>query len=150
MGAMVALDLFAPIKYYGTIRAYCKEYSVEPSLVLSVIWTESKFDKDAVSKAGAMGLMQLMPGTAEFTAKMIDVPYEKERLFEPEYNIRLGIRYLAYLSERFDGDLVLAAYNAGEGRVSGWKKGEIPIRETAEYVKKVKFMHWLYALRTGS
>ncbi len=148
--AMVALDLFAPVLHYGVIRKYCREYSVNPSLVLSVIWTESKFRASAVSGAGAVGLMQLLPTTAEFVADMIDIPFEEDKLSEPEYNIRLGIKYLDYLSGRFSGDYILAAYNAGEGRVASWQNGEIPISETAKYVRRVKFMQRIYSFRTGS
>lgn len=144
--AFVVLDLFAPLFHYGTIKKYCEKFSVEPSLVLSVIWTESKFDSEAVSGAGAIGLMQLLPSTAQYAATMAGVEFDESRLFEPEYNIMLGVRYIAYLGDRFSGDEVLAAYNAGEGRVSKWN-GEIPIAETAKYVKTVKFMQKLYSLR---
>lgn len=142
----VVLDLFAPLYHYGTIRKYCDKYSVEPSLVLSVIWTESKFRPRAVSGAGAVGLMQLLPSTAEYVASMLGVEFDEDKLYEPEYNIMLGTKYLAYLGERFEGDYVLAAYNAGEGRVSKWD-GSIPLRETAKYVKTVKFMRKLYTIR---
>jgi soluble lytic murein transglycosylase-like protein len=105
-------------------------HRVDPALVRAVIKAESSFDPDAVSRQGAMGLMQLMPKTA-LSLRVTD-PYD------PGQNIAGGVRHLRYLLDRFQGNLplALAAYNAGETRVS--RESRVPrIRETREYVRRV-------------
>jgi len=104
------------------------KYSLDPTLISAVITTESAFDHRAVSRKGAMGLMQLMPGTAR------DMGVRNP--FNPEENIEGGTRYLKYLIEKFDGDLTkaLAAYNAGPNRVE--RSGQLP-GETRDYIRKV-------------
>lgn len=107
-----------------------QRYGVEPGLVLAVIHAESAFNPDAVSHKGAQGLMQIMPATARFL--------ELKNPFNPIENIDAGAKYLAYLQAKFPRtDLVLAAYNAGEGAVRR-AKGIPPYKETQEYVKKVQ------------
>lgn len=147
----VALDLLFPIRYYGIVKKYCKEYNVEPSVVLAVIWTESKFRPEAVSSAGACGLMQLMPSTAKWLAFKLDCEYGDDKLFEPEYNIMMGIYYLSYLKTKFTGDYVLAAYNAGEGNADKWiaSGGTIKFSETREYIDKVNTVKRIYKFRVG-
>ena len=113
------------------IREVAQRYGVEPELVRAVIEVESAFDPDAVSSKGAVGLMQLLPETAG--------DYGVTDLFDPRENVEAGVRHLERLSQRFRGDLdlVLAAYNAGEGRVE--RAGGVPsIRETRRYVERVK------------
>ena len=148
---IIAVDVIFPIRYYGYVKKYCSEYEVEPSVALAVIWTESKFRPQAVSSAGARGLMQLMPSTAEWLSKMLGEEYSDDKLYEPEYNIRLGIFYLSYLRQSFEGDYVLAAYNAGEGNVKKWiaSGGEIKFAETQNYIKKVNLIQKLYKFRVG-
>jgi soluble lytic murein transglycosylase-like protein len=107
-----------------------EQHRVDPALVRAVIRAESSFDADAISRKGAMGLMQLMPRTAR--SLKLSNPYD------PQQNISGGVRYLRYLLDRFDGNvpLALAAYNAGESRVS--RDSRIPaISETREYVRRV-------------
>lgn len=144
--AVIAIDLAFPIRYLNHIKKYCREYSVEPSLVLAVIWTESKYNPNAMSSAGACGLMQLMPSTAKWLA---GEEFDEQKLFDPEFNIKFGVIYLSYLEKSFDGDYVLAAYNAGEGNVREWiyNDGEIRFPETKDYVKKVRAVQKLYSLR---
>jgi soluble lytic murein transglycosylase-like protein len=106
------------------------DHGVDPLLVKSVIAAESNFNPNAVSRKGAMGLMQLMPATA----RQLGV----SNAFDVQQNIEAGVRYLRYLKTRFsDERLVLAAYNAGEGAVK--KHGWIPpYPETIDYVHKVE------------
>lgn len=96
------------------------EENIDPLFVAAIIKAESTFHIGAVSNRGARGLMQIRSGTGEYVASMIDQPWQGERfLHDPEYNLRLGISYLKYLSRKFDGNLehVLAAYNWGPGNV---------------------------------
>ena len=112
------------------IARYAKEYGVDEDLVRAVIKTESANNPDALSNKGAMGLMQLMPQTA----KMLGV----NDAWDPEQNIRGGVKYLSQLSDKFDGDIVkiLAGYNAGPSKVEQFN-GVPPYAETQNYVKKV-------------
>jgi hypothetical protein len=119
-----------PSEYHDIIHAKASQYDLDPSLIKAVITTESNWDRRAVSRKGAMGLMQLMPATA--TEMNVRDPYN------PEDNIEGGTKYLRYLLERFNGDLTLAlaAYNAGPKTVE--KYGYVPpITETKQYVRKV-------------
>ena len=114
----------------GWIRTYATQERLDPKLVRAVIQVESAYDHRAVSKKGAIGLMQLMPATAR-DLRVAD-PYD------PQHNIRGGTRYLRYLLDEFDEDLnlALAAYNAGPGAVRRWD-GIPPYPETRDYVRKV-------------
>lgn len=140
-----------PLKYKEEILAACSEYGLEPCFVAAVINTESGYDADAVSRAGAVGLMQLMPSTAEWIASMRGVDYEEQRLSDPAYNIDMGCWLLSYLLERYNGNerYALIAYNAGSGTLEGWLKNEeylnesselsvIPYNETRNYVERIE------------
>jgi Transglycosylase SLT domain len=107
-----------------------RKHDLEPSLVDSVIRVESNYNPNAVSSAGAMGLMQLIPSTAR--------RFGVNNTFHPEQNIEGGVRYLKYLMQLYNGDerLALAAYNAGEGAVAKYK-GIPPYPETQNYVYQV-------------
>ena len=107
-----------------------RRHNVEPSLVDSVIRVESNYNPNAVSSAGAMGLMQLIPSTAR--------RFGVSNTFHPAQNIEGGVRYLKYLMQLYSGDerLALAAYNAGEGAVAKYK-GIPPYPETQNYVYQV-------------
>ena len=128
----------------GIVRAASAEFHVQAALILAVIQTESKFDKSAVSDAGAMGLMQLLPDTFYWIRdEKLCEDDVGDAILDPTTNIRYGTYYLSYLLERF-GDLriALAAYNAGEGRVLQWLTTDptltdIPFPETRAYVDKV-------------
>lgn len=114
------------------------KYDLEPSFIKAVIHVESAFDHLAVSKAGAMGLMQLMPATA--------ASYQlTTNTFNPSRNIETGVKHMKDLMVRYDSDmkLSLAAYNAGAGAVRKYK-GIPPYEETQNYVKKVIRLYNLY------
>ncbi len=141
---------------------------IDPELVLSIARRESEFDPEAVSRAGAKGLLQLMPGTATEMSGKLDLPSDQQRLITDwRYNAALGSAYLAELAERFDGNVVLiaAAYNAGPNRVDQWlqtlgdpRSGSmdvvdwvesIPYRETRNYVMRVSESLPAYRARIG-
>lgn len=120
-------------EYDHYIRSAAARHNVPASLVKAVIQVESNFNPDAISRAGARGLMQLMPGTAAMYSVGMD------SIFNPHYNIDAGVRHLAYLKTLFPNNLdyVLAAYNAGENNVIKYN-GIPPFPETVNYVEKVK------------
>ena len=138
-----------PLKYKDSILKYSSEFNLSPSLVASVINSESGFDKDAVSSKGAVGLMQLKPDTALYMADYLGEKLDTEMLTDSDTNIKLGCCYLDYLFNKFnDEKTALASYNAGEGVVMRWLKNEeyskdgktlikIPYKETENYVKNV-------------
>jgi soluble lytic murein transglycosylase len=106
----------------------CDNYSLDPFLILAMIYVESKFDPIAVSKKGAIGLMQVMPQTGEFIAEKLGIPFNGDKsLFDPVINVRLGIYYFSLLINRFDSiDQALIAYNVGPARflnTTGLRKG---------------------------
>lgn len=119
------------------ILSAATRYGVDPALVRAVIHAESAFKADAVSRKGAIGLMQLMPATAK------DMGVEDSSL--PAQNIQGGVKYLAWLLELHKGDVTLAtaAYNAGPGAVRR-HQGIPPFAETQTYVKRVKILHDRY------
>ena len=109
--------------YRDLIEKYAGEYNLSPAFVSSIIRNESSFQAMVESGAGARGLMQLMPDTAEWIAGKLHVSgYAFERMFDPESNIQFGCWYLNYLSRMFLGDpvAVTAAYHAGQGQVKVW------------------------------
>jgi len=129
---------------------------VEPALIYAVVAQESEFNSEALSPAGARGLMQLMPRTAAQMASRQNLNFAKHRLTsDPKYNLRLGIAYLHDLLDTFSGSylLALAAYNAGPTRVDQWIQQfgdprspttdpvdwveRLPFEETRKYVKKI-------------
>lgn len=93
--------------------------------------------------------MQLMPSTALWCADKLNEKYSKEKLFDPKYNIMVGVFYLSYLSTRFDREeQVIMAYNAGEGNVKKWLCGEGNVfSETETYLNRVKFCKWVYEIK---
>ncbi|TPV95408.1 MAG: lytic transglycosylase domain-containing protein [Myxococcales bacterium FL481] len=125
-------------RYDGLIREASERYELPPALVRAVMRTESNFHPTAVSSAGAMGLMQLMPSTARFLGV--------SRPFEPRQNVMGGAKFLRLLANRFDGDmvLVLAGYHAGAGAVQKYG-GVPPYESTRAYVKAVLRRYYRYA-----
>ena len=122
------------------IRRFSRQHQLHPALIRAIIKTESDFDPRAVSRAGAIGLMQLMPQTA--------VRLEVRDLYDPEDNVGGGTKYLRQLLDRFRGNLplALAAYNAGEHVVDRYRSLP-PIDETRQYVRKVLRYYRLFLAR---
>ncbi len=104
---------YFPLKYYNIVLIKSSKYGIDPFLVMAVIKTESNFDPNAISKAGAIGLMQLMPQTADYVAKKLG--YIDYQISNPSINIEMGCWYLANLMSTYKGDIenVLASYNGG-------------------------------------
>lgn len=138
------------LDYKELIEKYSAEYKLDPYFVAAIIHTESGFDPDAVSKVGAIGLMQIMPETGEWIAgKLKKENFKTDALYDPETNIEMGCWYLNFLQERFDSlPVMMAAYNAGHNKVKEWladlqysQDGKtltsIPYEQTDNYVKKV-------------
>jgi soluble lytic murein transglycosylase-like protein len=121
-------------KYDGLVQNYSEKHGVDPKLVHSIIAAESDYDPGAVSSRGAVGLMQLMPETANV--------YGVQNAFDPEENISAGVRYLKDLSKAFPDDLdqILAAYNAGPEALKKYS-GVPPYPETTRYIHKVKSLY---------
>jgi len=129
--------------YDDLLREACERYRIPFAFARAIAAAESNFNPEAVSHAGAMGLMQLMPATA--------VSMYVDDAFDPRENIHGGVRYLRVLTNMFDGDLVkvIAAYNAGPGAVQ--RAGGIPrITETQIYVKRVLELYELYRAQDGT
>jgi soluble lytic murein transglycosylase len=138
-----------PLEYEQIVVGHAENYGLEPNLVAAVIYQESKFDTDAVSPSGAVGLMQLLPATAQGIADRTGGAGWHERdLVNPELNIRYGSWYLRHLLDKYgDEELALAAYNAGQTNVDRWRQEGrgIEFPETQHYVKRVEELKQIYA-----
>ena len=142
-------EITLPLRHEDIIRQQAADKGVDAALIAAVIYEESKF-RDQTSHAGARGLMQITPGTADYiAAKSGGTQFEQGDLATPQINIAYGAWYLDYLLDKYDGrDLAaVAAYNAGEGTVDGWigaaggldafREQHIQFGETREYVDGV-------------
>ena len=124
-----------------TIQRYARQHGLDPALVKAIIHVESCFDKQAVSRVGAQGLMQLMPRTAH------ELGVSDHEVFDPEKNIEAGVRYFRRMLDDFkDLDKALAAYNAGPGAVKKYN-GIPPFKETQQYVRRVRTQYQRYRSR---
>lgn len=144
-------ELLFPLPYGGSLAKHAAERGLDPHLVAGLIRQESEFRPDAVSRAKARGLMQVMPATGRSLTRQLKLgAYHVAKLDQPDFNINLGTYYLARIASAFDGRLeyALASYNAGKSRADAWKTwGEfeeplefietIPFTETREYVLSV-------------
>ena len=151
LGIYVIERILYPTEYTEYVEKYAKEYNIPEYIIFSIINVESRFDEKAISTAGAVGLMQMLPSTFTWLSSLehLNENLSPNELFKPEVSIRYGTYYLRYLFEKFyDWDLVFAAYNGGEGNVVEWLKNKeytdrngklikIPFPETEKYVKKV-------------
>ena len=144
-------EISLPLRHEDIIRQQARDKDLDPALIAGVIYTESRF-RDQTSPAGAKGLMQILPSTADYIAsKSGGTEFEQGDLATPQINIAYGSFYLRYLLDKYDDKeiLALAAYNGGEGQVDRWRasareRGEefrvadhIPFRETRDYVGRV-------------
>lgn len=152
---------YFPLRYLDIINRYSSIHNVDPVLVASIINVESRFNPYAVSHAGASGLMQLMPGTAEWIAETLGIDNFNfnEDIFNPEVNINMGTWYISrLLNNHYDISVALAAYNAGSGNVANWLSDSnfsndgltldyIPFGETRRYVSVVLVSMYAYRFR---
>lgn len=156
-GLVLGLRASYPRPYSETVRAS----GVPPALAYAIMKAESNFDETAVSRAGAVGVMQLRPSTAEYICRRRGVAFHAEKLLDGTYNATVGCMYLAYLLERFpDETSAICAYNAGEGTVRSWLAdktyspdgrtlAQIPYAETRAYAKKVCDFRKIYEIFYG-
>ncbi len=138
-----------PLRYEQIVVGHAENYRLQPQLVAAVIYQESKFDADAVSESGAVGLMQLLPATAQGIADRTGGSGWQERdLLDPELNVRYGSWYLRHLLDKYGSEeLALAAYNAGQTNVDRWREDGVGIQfgETRHYVERVQALKAMYA-----
>ncbi len=141
-----------PLPFKESFKKVAKNNDILPVVLYSIARQESLFDKNAISRANALGIVQLLPSTARMVAKQNSIPfYSKDALFDPEFNLDLGAKYFLSMNKRFDQKLYLslASYNAGPGNVSKWLQRQnnpqdeelfiesIPFKETRSYVKRI-------------
>ena len=152
-----------PLEYEGAIRSSARRNDLDPALVAAVIYAESRFDPQARSSHGAVGLMQLLPETAAQIARETGgVAFVPADLNDPRVNIRYGCYYLRTVLDQFGGDRVaaIAAYNAGAGPVGEWeaaaraqghplRAADIPYAETRAYVRSVLEARRIYRRSYG-
>ena len=157
------LHVTFPFPYRELVRREAAEWGVDPLVLAAIIRQESAFKADIVSRAGAIGLMQVMPPTGEQLARTHGpLPFEEIALTKPEVNLHLGAAFFVEMSARYDNDLplVLSAYNAGPTRATRWRSypeasdplrftERIPFDETRGYVKNVRRNLGLYRALYG-
>lgn len=148
-----------PLKYSEYVLKYAEEYEMDPYFIYAVIYSESRFRPDAVSHAGASGLMQLMPASFDWIKSRLKddrkLTYE-EHIFDPEINIQYGTYMLSLLLGEFkDRDVAVMAYHAGRGNIQSWLENEkyssdgktihtIPKEDTQYYVDSVNKAYRIY------
>ncbi|MGH7481532.1 MAG: transglycosylase SLT domain-containing protein [Longimicrobiales bacterium] len=157
------LRIIYPFPYHDAILAEAEERGLDPWLVAGLIRQESMFDADIRSRAGAIGLMQIMPQTGRGLARAAGIAaFDESILEQPEINVHLGTAYLQEMLDRYDGRIpaVLAAYNAGPSRVARWREfpewenqelfaERVPYSETRDYIRKVQLNRALYRMLYG-
>ena len=146
----VVMKKIYPLKYSEYVEKYSEEYNIDKYLVYAIIKAESNFEERAESASNAVGLMQIMEATAFETANKMDLNISEENLFNPELNIKIGLKYFTSLLEKYDNNynLAIIAYNAGIGNVDKWIQDgiikddgtdieNVPFKETNNYVRKI-------------
>lgn len=136
------LDYRFPIAYEDVYQLNSKEFDIPLSFIYGISRQESMLNASIKSHAGAVGLMQLMPGTAKQMARKHKAKYKNSRdLVDPKLNVFLGTAYLRYLMDKFDNNRVLVAvgYNAGPGRAINWASKDGKTRDVAQYVENIPF-----------
>ncbi len=151
-----------PMPFAEHVSAAARDFTLEPALIYGVLRRESAYRADARSRAGALGLMQLMPGTARGVARALGTQVQRADLLRPATNIRFGSKYFRDMLDRFGENqaLAAAAYNAGPHRVQRWLPRErarsadawvdtLPFRETRGYVRAVLAYATIFEWRRG-
>jgi soluble lytic murein transglycosylase len=140
--------LWHPLHYEDIVLGHARNYHLDPALLAAVIYQESKFHPDARSDRGAVGLMQLLPETAEGIAERTGgSQFRVSDLYDPEINVRYGAWYLRHLLDKYGSErLALAAYNAGQANVDRWRARGLPIQfdETRTFVDHVEHLKTTY------
>ncbi|MBR6632849.1 MAG: lytic transglycosylase domain-containing protein [Clostridia bacterium] len=144
-------DIPLPVEYREVVETTAFEEGIAEHILYAVIYTESSFDAEAESSVGAMGLMQLLPSTAQWLCEREGAEYDESMLTDPEFNVKYGARYLKILYDRYENwDAAHAAYHAGFTRVDSWleegtavinEEGQlvgIPLESTSNYVNKIR------------
>ena len=140
--------LWHPFRYQEIVLGHARNYRLDPALLAAVIYQESKFNADAKSDRGAIGLMQLLPDTAKGIAvRTGGSKFRISDLYNPELNVRYGSWYLRHLLDKYGSErIALAAYNAGQANVDGWRARGIGIQfdETKEFVNHIESLKKTY------
>ena len=144
------MKIMYPLEYTGFVEKYSEEYGIDKYLAYAIIKAESNFNENAKSNSNAIGLMQIMEATAIETAEKMNLKITEEELFNPEINIKIGLKYFSELLNEYDSNyqMAIVAYNAGIGNVDKWvKEGTIsidgsnlenvPFPETNNYLRKI-------------
>jgi peptidoglycan lytic transglycosylase len=137
-----------PLEYAHIVRGHARNHDLDPALLAAVVYVESRFDPNARSAAGAVGLMQLLPATAKGIAlRTGGTRFVVADLRDPEINVRYGSWYLDHLRDQYgDTKLALAAYHAGQGNVERWQREGLGIvfAETRAYLNEVERVRRVY------
>jgi soluble lytic murein transglycosylase len=145
-----ALGILYPLEYREPLLAACERERLPPALVAALILQESTFNPGAISRAGARGLMQILPGTGRTLARTLGLRYRSQSLYDADVSLRMGTRYLRDLLDRFGGHVerALAAYNAGPHRVDAWTAGrtDVPAEEFIESIPFTETRHYVMTL----
>ena len=145
----IVMKKIYPLKYSESVEKYSEEYDIDKYLVYAIIKAESNFNTEAKSSSNAIGLMQIIESTAIETASNMGLQVTEQDLFEPELNIKIGLKYFKSLLEKYNNySIAIIAYNAGIGNVDKWIETgvikedgtdleNVPFKETNNYVRKI-------------